>query len=185
MSHHALIFALSLIYAAVAVPAHAQDADSVQSVKELYAAAAYEDALALVGRVQTDRPDPELEQYRAFCLFALGRSAEAHTAIERLVAIDPLYVPDAAEISPRVQEAFTQARQRALPDVAKRLYIEAKAALERKDRGAAIMGFEKLLRIIETARPGAETLSEMKLLASGFLDLSRAIPEAPARIEAP
>ncbi len=185
MSHHALILALSLTYAAVAVPAHAQDADSVQSVKELYAAAAYEDALALVGRVQSDRPDPELEQYRAFCLFALGRSAEAHTAIERLMAIDPLYMPDAAEISPRVQEAFTQARQRALPDLTKRLYIEAKAALERKDRGAAIMGFEKLLRIIETAPPGAESLSEMKLLASGFLDLSRAIPEAPARIDVP
>ena len=180
MSRNALVLALSLVYGSLAVPLHAQNAASIQTVKELYAAAAYEDALALVSRAQAERPDVEMERYRAFSLFALGRNAEANTAIERLMAVDPLYMPDATETSPRVREAFSQARQRVLPEVTKRMYGEAKAALERKDRGSAITGFEKLLRIIDTASPASESLTELRLLAAGFLDLSRAIPEVPA-----
>ena len=183
MSRNALVVALSLVFGSLAVPLHAQNADSIQTVKELYAAAAYEDALAAVSRAQAERPDVEMEQYRAFALFALGRNAEANTAIERLMTVDPLYMPDATETSPRVREAFSQARQRVLPEVTKRMYGEAKAALERKDRGSAITGFEKLLKIIDTAAPASESLTELRLLAAGFLDLSRAIPEVPAGSE--
>ena len=104
MSQYVLIFSLALTYAAVALPAHAQNVESVQSRQRSF-------TLPQPTKMRSrwsagcsrNRLDPELEQYRAFCLFALGRSDEAHTAIERLMAVDPLYMPDAAEISPRVQ----------------------------------------------------------------------------------
>ncbi|MBA3269036.1 MAG: hypothetical protein H0T71_00885, partial [Acidobacteria bacterium] len=182
MRRKATILFYSLIWATFAVPALAQDAGSVQTVKELYAAAAYEEALALVNQLHSDRPEPEIEQYRAFCLLALGRSAEAHSAIQRLMEVDPLYMPDPAETSPRMQKAFTQARQELLPEVTKRIYTDAKGAFERKDRDGAIARFETLLRIIDTAAPAAESLSELRLLAAGFLDLSRAMPEVPAPV---
>src|SRR5918993_105326 len=124
MKYYRFIFSLSLVCTAVGTAAQAQTGSPVQTVKDLYAAAAYEDALAVVSRAPADVPNLELEQYRAFCLFALGRGAEAQKAIERLMAVDPLYLPDPAETSPRVQEAFTQARMRVLPDVTKRVYAE-------------------------------------------------------------
>lgn len=185
MTCNALVFSTSLICATIASSAHAQDASSVQTVKELYASAAYEDALALMNRSQSETPEPEFEQYRAFCLIALGRSEEAQLAIQRLMMADPLYLPDAAETSPRMQQAFTQARQRLLPDVAKKMYADAKAALEQKDRGGAIARFEKLLRTIDTASPASESLTELRLLAAGFLDLSRALPEASPPVPLP
>ena len=54
----------------------------------LYVTAAYDEALAMLDRIRTpaEAQTPEartIEQYRAFCLFALGRTAEAEQAVER------------------------------------------------------------------------------------------------------
>jgi protein TonB len=66
-----------------------------------------------------------------------------------------------------------------VPHVAKRLYVDARAALERKDRANAIAQFERLLRIIDAAGPAASAVEDLRLLASGFLDLSKALAEPP------
>jgi TonB family protein len=163
-------------------PAFAQD--DLQRAKELYAAAAYEEALALLTAVPNAERIPQVDEYRAFCLIALGQGEEAQQAIEDLLATDPMYQPNPAETSPRVVEAFVAARARALPVVAKQLYSDAKAALERKVRDEAIAGFERLLRAIDSAPELKTTFEDLRVLADGFLTLSRALPE-PARPAAP
>jgi protein TonB len=168
-------------------PALAQE--SFQTVKSLYAAAAYEDALAALTRLQgLDDKDlnPEVAQFRVFCLIALGRTTEAEKAIQSLVTANPMYVPDAADVPPRILEFFVSTRRQLLPDIAKRLYADAKAALGRKEREQAIAGFASLVRLVDGAdstSPGA--LTELRLLAEGFLDLSRAIPEPPKPVVEP
>ena len=67
--------------------AHGQE--SLQQVKALYASAAYEDALSMVGRLQATARKPEFEQYRVYCLVALGRTAEAEKAIASVVVEHP------------------------------------------------------------------------------------------------
>ena len=48
------------------------------------------------GRLQTDRPrSSKFEQYRVFCLVALGRTAEAEKVIASVVVENPTFVPDA------------------------------------------------------------------------------------------
>ena len=70
--------------------------DTLAAARELYAAAAYEDALAVLSKLpDTGRPDEQrvIEQYRALCLLALGRTGEAEHAIEAVVLGDPSYRP--------------------------------------------------------------------------------------------
>jgi tetratricopeptide (TPR) repeat protein len=169
-------------------PAFAQD--DLQRAKDLYAAAAYEEALAVLTAVPDAERVPQIDQYRAFCLIALGQGEEAQAAIEDVLAADPLYQPDPAETSPRVLEAFVAARERALPVITKQMYTEAKAALERKEREAAVTGFQRLLRAIDSAPDLKATFEDLRVLADGFLTLSRALPEsssapAPAAPSAP
>ena len=67
--------------------------DSLATARDLYASAAYEDALAVLNRLRTSSSSEDgrsIEQYRAFCLLALGRSDEAERAIEAVVVSQPL-----------------------------------------------------------------------------------------------
>jgi TonB family protein len=172
--------------------ASAQTADALQQVKSLYASAAYEDALSAIARAQASGRRPEFEQYRVFCLVALGRTAEAEKAIASVVQADPSFVPDAGETSPRIRELFAKTRRALVPEIAHRLYVEAREAQDRNDLAAAAAKFEAVIRLIDSAadETPSETdeplLSELRLLASGFLDLSRAIAvRAEARRPAP
>ncbi len=110
--------------------------DSLAAARELYAAAAYEDALAVLNRLRPPASGPAegraIEQYRAFCLLALGRGAEAEHAIETVVAGEPSYHPSAADWSPRVRSAFSDVRRRMLPGLIQQQYGQAKAAFDRK-----------------------------------------------------
>jgi len=167
-----------------ASPAWAQD--SLQHVKTLYASAAYEEALGVLGRLQASQRRPEHEQYRVFCLVALGRTAEAERAIASVVAEYPAFVPDAQQMSPRIREMFSRVRRALVPEIAQRMYLQARSALDRKDKTAEAQ-FEALVALIDSASPeqtdgedAEPMLSELRLLASGFLDLSRA---ASARAE--
>src|SRR5215471_15531954 len=85
--------------------------DSLGAARDLYAAAAYEDALTVLNRLRsTDRPPEEarsLDQYRAYCLLALGRTSEADQAIEAIVAANPSYRAVEADVSPRIRSAFS------------------------------------------------------------------------------
>src|SRR5437764_11715077 len=107
-----VVAALGLLTALVA--AAPADQDSIAAARDLYASAAYEDALAILNRLpDSGRPVEEaraIQQYRAFCLLALGRNGEAERAIETVVAAEPMYRP-AADVSPRVRTAFSDVRK--------------------------------------------------------------------------
>jgi TonB family protein len=162
--------------------ASAQTSDALQQIKSLYASAAYEDALSAIARAQASGRRVEFEQYRVFCLVALGRTAEAEKAIASVVQADPSFVPDSREMSPRIRDLFAKTRRALVPEIAHRLYVEARESLDRHDKAAATAKFEAVVRLIESAtdakapESGADEplLSELRLLASGFLDLSRA-----------
>jgi len=167
------------IAAATTATANAQD--SLQSVKELYASAAYEDALSAVGKIDGGAaPSLEAEQYRVFCLVALGRMDEAAQAVEEVLNINPEYRPDAAQASPRIQSLFSEVRRRIGPALVKRMYQQGRAAMDRKDREAAIGQFEAMLRIANDADVRSDpSVSELKELGSGFLELSKTLPAKP------
>src|SRR5687767_80440 len=106
---------------ALALTLTTTDQDALNAARDLYASAAYEDALAVLNRMpETTRTPDEartLSQYRAFCLLALGRTAEAERAIEILITRDPTYQPPASDMSPRVRTAFIEVRRRVLPSI--------------------------------------------------------------------
>ncbi|HUE86389.1 MAG TPA: energy transducer TonB [Vicinamibacterales bacterium] len=173
------IVSLLLLLLSMTGASAASAQDHLQKAKDLYAAAAYEEALAVLAAVPNPEGTPQIGQYRVFCLIALGQQKEAQQAIEGLLKANPLYMPDPVETSPRVVEAFTTARARALPDITKQMYLDSKAALERKDRQAAVTGFQMLLRTIDAAEDMTADFEDLRVLADGFLDLSRALPEPP------
>jgi TonB family protein len=167
---------------AIAVPAAGQE--SLQQVKDLYANAAYEDALGVLSRLPSSGQRLEIERYRVLCLIALDRSAEAERAIAGILSDDPLYTLD--EASPRVLELFNNVKRQSTPQLAKTLYAEGKAAMEKKDNDLAVKKFEQMLQLTDDPAVKDETLiSELRLLAGGFLDLARTPAPAPTTPEKP
>jgi TonB family protein len=182
-----LTLAILLIASASAAAQH-----SLDPVRNHYAAAEYEEALTAIGRLKSNADlgaVVEIDRYRALCLIALGRSAEADQAIEATVAMDPFYQPTATDASPRVRAAFAAVRQRVLPMVVRSLYASAKAAYDRKAFAEAADGLDKTVRVIDNLEAINPELGDLRMLASGFLDLSKAaiapVPPPPAPTPAP
>ncbi len=158
--------------------------DPLGSARDLYASAAYEEALIALGRLKAEASATavaEIDRYSALCLMALGRASEADKLIESMVMNDPLSQPAVADAAPRVRAAFSAVRQRVLPDVARNLYVEAKAAFDRKAYPEAAHALEKTVRVIDEIEAANKAdLGDLRMLASGFLELSRAaIAPAP------
>ena len=193
----ARIGSLVAILVLTATGVQTQDGD-LAAARELYASAAYDDALSVLNRLRaSDHPANQLrtiEQYRAFCLLALGRAADAEQAIEAVVAAEPSYHPSDSEASPRVRTAFTTVRRRMLPAIIQQRYAQAKAAFDKKDFAAAADGFSQVLATLadqdvepEAAKP---PLSDLRVLAMGFGELSAKAaapppPPPPAPVVAP
>ena len=162
----------------VATPAVAQE--SLSGAQALYASAQYEDALSTLNRIRSagisTTDVPAIEQYRALCLLALGRSAEAEEAIAAVVTANPTYAPATSEVAPRVRSAFTDVRRRVLPNVLQQKYLASKAAYDRKEYRAAGEGFAQLMSVLSDPGVAEMTeqppLSDLKVLAKGFQDLS-------------
>ncbi len=183
-----LTIAALVLSASAAVAQNA--ADALDPVRQLYASAEYEEALTALGRLKSETPASglEIDRYRALCLIALNRDSEANRVIESIVAVDPLYQPSASDASPRVRTAFSAVRERVLPAMARALYLEAKAAYDRKAYTDAAQALERTVRVIDTIEsPAKNELADLRVLASGFLDLSKAAvaPPAPAAPAAP
>jgi hypothetical protein len=162
--------------------------DPVQRIRELYASAAYEEALSATAAATPgggSAADLQIQQYRVFCLVALGRPQEAERVVEDVLASSPRYRPDAGDASPRIQELFAQVRRRVGPAHVQRLYLAGKASMERKDRESAVAQFEELMRLANDPDVrDNEHVGELRLLGAGFLDLSRALPgEAAPRAD--
>jgi tetratricopeptide (TPR) repeat protein len=170
------LFAVSIVLWPVALFAQ----DSLSAARDLYASAAYEDALAVLSRLNVAglRPDDgrTADQYRALCLLALGKTAEASQAIEAVVAGQPLYRPSQGEVSPRVRAAFSDVRQRVLPGLVQQRYAQYKVAFDRKDYQTSSAGFNELLALyadpdLATAA-GRPPLADLRVLIGGFYELS-------------
>ena len=157
----------------------AQDRD-LNSARELYASAAYDDALAVLNRLRSsDHPASQkraIEQYRAFCLLALGRATDAEQAIEAVVAAEPTFQPGESDASPRIRSAFTSVRRRMLPSIIQQKYAESKAAFDRKEFAAAAEGFTQVLTALADQDVAAEArqspLADLRMLAGGFQELA-------------
>ena len=157
--------------------------DPVRAARELYASARYDEALAVLndlrsGDAATVSDRRSIEQYRSLCLLALGRSSEAEGAIAAVVTADPTYQPSETDASPRVRVAFSDVRQRLLPEIATRRYTEAKAAYDRKDYANAIERFRRVLTLLDDPDMGGR-LADLRVLVTGFLDLSVAASAPP------
>jgi TonB family protein len=179
------------ITACLGGPVYAQQTSPLAAARDLYASARYDEALTVLNGLpmageSSDRKS--VEQYRSLCLLALGRGPEAESAIAAVVTVDPLFVPAESDASPRVRAAFSEVRQRLLPQIASARYTSAKAAFDRKDYATSEPAFRELLTLLTDPQMG-NRLPDLRVLASGFLDLSTAAaippPEPPKPEPAP
>jgi hypothetical protein len=178
-----LVIGLMCISGAITVAAQ----DPLAAARDLYASAAYEEALATLTRLHDDATAAaqaeQVEQYRAFCLFALGRTREAVGVSEDLIAKNPTLQLDSAEASPRIISMFAEVRKRLLPGLIREHYRTARAALDAKDAAGAEAQFGEVRRMIDEAEKVNaidETLADMRVLVDGFLDLARTSRAAAA-----
>ena len=175
--------ALFVLAATIAVAAD----DSLATARDLYAAAAYEDALAVLNRLGTPAgapgDGPAIGQYRAFCLLALGRVSEAEQAIETLIAAEPSYHPSDSDASPRIRSAFSDVRRRMLPAIVQQQYAQAKAAYDKKEFGVAAEGFKQVIGVLNDpdlrSAANQPPLSDLRMLATGFGELSASAAAPP------
>jgi TonB family protein len=152
--------------------------EPIAAARELYASAAYEDALDVLGKMRTAGPEiasTDGEVLRAFCLLALRRDDEARTVIEGVITERPTYLPGEDDASPRVRSAFRDVRRKLLPSVARELYASAKDDYEKKNAVAAAAKFSELTKVL--ADPDLaqdQALADLRLLAEGFREVSAA-----------
>src|SRR5579862_2440206 len=88
--------------------------DTLAHAKGLYASAEYDEALAVLDRLQNAAPvddSTSIAEYRVFCLLALDRPEEARKNIDRILHDNPLYLPPSDQASPRVQSVFRDVRR--------------------------------------------------------------------------
>jgi hypothetical protein len=188
-----LLVTVSLVVT-LAVPAYAQRRDGrenpLTAARDLYASARYDEALAVLNGLPSDNAVADrksVEQYRSLCLLALGRGTEAESAIAAVVTADPLFMPGEADASPRVRAAFSDVRQRLLPQIAGTRYTAAKGAFDRKDYAAAEAQFKDLLTLLDDPQMNGKQ-GDLRTLARGFLDLAAAAaapPPEPKRADPP
>ena len=187
---HVIVPVIALTMAAGPLAAQ----DPLTAAKDLYASAAYEEALTALAGVKAGAPDQaqQVDQYRAFSLFALGRTAEAESVVETLIRRDPLVEPDSRDASPRITALFAQVRKRLLPELIRDSYRAARDTMERGDLAGAVPQLEQVRGMLEEAKSAGvsnEALIDMGVLVDGFLDLARSSVERAsaeaAKAEAP
>jgi TonB family protein len=161
-----------------AAPSYAQD--DLSGAKTLYVNASYEEALVLfdkeaAGAGASGARAAEIHHYRALCLLALGRTADADQAIAQSVAADPFTVPDTSELAPRVASVFTAARARLIPDVARAALAEGRQLMQKGNAAAANSRFEAVTRLLsEPGLANRTDLVDLTLAATAFAELTRA-----------
>jgi Gram-negative bacterial TonB protein C-terminal/Tetratrico peptide repeat len=175
------------LFALMLWPAAARGQESVQMAQTLYASASYDEALAVLERLQQAKPPTAdvvvINRQRALCLLALGRSQEAERAITAVVQSDPTYRADDASISPRVRATFRDVRTRLLPGLVQAEYAEARRAYDAKSWELALARFQRVVALAvdpDLGQSQIAALADLKMLADGFAKLSAAAAAPPA-----
>jgi TonB family protein len=155
---------------------------SAVDYKALYAAADYDKALEVVSSLDS----LEAQQYKALCLLALGRQAEANTAIEALVYAAPTFIPSSEDAPPRFVELVAKARQKMLPVIARRVFNEGREKYTNKQSEEAVARFSLVLALLsDSAFEDANAKQDLETLAKGFIDLANAAAPPPKPAPAP
>jgi TonB family protein len=177
VSFGSALFLLLAMVTASAGPAFAQD--PLSKAKELYNNAAYQDALTVLTDPGVQETNPEVHQYRAMSLAALGQVAEAQAALAAIVAVDPFFVLDSGEFAPRFVAMFNDTRRRLLPDEVRRRFAEARNHFQNGDQGQAKLRFDQVRRLLADAMlANDQNLKDLRVVVDGFADLLSA--ERPA-----
>lgn len=154
--------------------------DGLAKAKTLYAAANYEDALKLLESSDGAASKPEVSQYRALCLLALGRTADAEREAAIVIEADPFFAPDKDDVAPRVVSLFTDVRRKLLPSIIRSKFDGAKRLFSDGNRDHASREFQGVLRLLDDPVLTANAvLTDLKVVAAGFVDLAAATPAAP------
>jgi hypothetical protein len=175
-------FAVAAILVLSAANAGAQQGQ-IEEAKRLYASAAFENALAALERLDgAVSRAPDVLQYKTLCLLALGRSTEAQSVADTLVSSTPAFVPSSGEeFSPRFINLLTDTRRRLLPEIAKRMFTDAREQLRAKNQSVAKKQFEQVLLLAKDPSWSNQSEAEdLRTLASGFLDLMDTAAPSPA-----
>lgn len=166
------------------VPVSGQE--SVQAAQTLYATASYDEALVVLDRLEKSTLSLSelkvINQQRALCLLALGRSAEAEMAIAAVVTADPIFRPDPSSVSPRVRNAFRDVRTRLLPELVQKEYVEARRLYDEKVWPEAAVAFERMVMLSmddDLTEEQQAALADKRLLADGFAKLAHAAAAPP------
>jgi TonB family protein len=122
----------------------------LQAVEQLYASAAYEEALAALDTLEVIRDEDRLEsaEYRILCLLGMGEMERAEAAIETLVTRDPSYSPNPARFSPSRRQQFDAVRREVLGRIIEVSAAEARASFEARNFDAAILRFDALPQLV-------------------------------------
>lgn len=168
--------ALAVAGAIVSAQPQSQAPDSVElRARELYASAEYDQALSVIG----DSQEPTAQQYRALCLLALGRQADAEAALKRLITSAPEFTLSAEDMPPRFITLFTQQRREIVPGLLRKLFADAREDYRAKAYDRALPQFKRVLTLSsETEVRDAEGVDDLRLLAESFIDIATA-SEAP------
>jgi hypothetical protein len=176
-----------LVGAALSVTcAVARGAESpLADAKTLYASASYEAALQALDRIEDATPSSETLEYRALCLLALGRTADAQKATEALVTQSPMLVPSFEEFPPRFITLVTETRRRLLPALARQLFAQGRDQFLGDKKVEAARQFEQVLVLANdpVIRDGSDG-TDLRTLATGYLDLMRAQTQSAATAQA-
>jgi hypothetical protein len=162
--------------------------DSLRDAKDLYASASYEAALSTLTKLssaESSAPDirRQAEEYRAFCLFALGRTGEAESVAEGIIKKDPFVELDPADASPRLEAMFTSVRKRLLPSLIRERVRTARSGLDRKDYPAVeppLMQARLMIHDAEKLGVKDESLGDLGVLVDGFLQMIQIASEQRA-----
>lgn len=150
---------------------------TLATARDTYGLADYRAALEILGRLKSARVAPEdsveVDKYRAFCLLALGRNAEARQVFSELLAAHPDFRIEEGEVSRRVFEVFREVRRQSLPGALARAFQRGRQAYELRLTQDAEREFERVLEL--SADPDmprdAPLAADARELARGYLDL--------------
>jgi hypothetical protein len=193
MTRQPAVITMCALLLALNTPRLAMAEDSLDSARDLYAAAAYDEALVMLGRLSGDGADArartQIDLYRAFSLFALGRTDDARDALGDAIRRDPLGTAATDDLSPRVAAFVTDTTRKILPILIREKYSVGKSEVEAHDLSAAEADLALVHPLVAQARAigvSDQTLNDLDLLADGFLALVSASKEkasAPAITE--
>jgi tetratricopeptide (TPR) repeat protein len=163
--------ALTVFFLCLSASLMAQD--QLAKAKQLYAAANYEEALALLDNEAADDAI-EPAEYRILCLLALGRSGQAQIALDTLLLSHPRYTPDPARVSPGIRAQIEAARER----IIQRRFAEARDSFNAREYRAAAVRFDRVVEQLSAVSDNP-AFADLKMLAIGFRDLAKVNANSP------